>query len=76
MISEKFFRTPGINSPSDIVLRNRRDPNDTYHCFAEYIYDLIVNGDPDKLLPLIINQGERTRLARRLEDRLQFLSKK
>ena len=42
----------------------------------EYIIDLIVDGDPYNVLPLIVNQGEKTRLSDVKQADVQFLAKK
>nr|DAH51629.1 MAG TPA: hypothetical protein [Caudoviricetes sp.] len=36
----------------------------------EYILDLITDGDPYDVLPLIVNQGEKTRLASKKEEEM------
>lgn len=80
-LSEKFFRDDNIASPDQIKLKSHDDkgnptPNGKYHCFMEFVLDLITDGDPYGILPLIVNQGEKTRLASKKEAELQFLAKK
>ena len=80
-LSEKFFRDDKVTSPAQIKLRSHDDkgnptPNAEYSHFMEYVLDLIVDGDPYDLLPLIVNQGEKTRLASKKEEEMQFLAKK
>lgn len=80
-LSEKFFRDDTITRPSDIQLRSHDSqgnptPDGQYHNFMEYILDLITDGDPYDVLPLIVNQGEKTRLASKKEEEMQFLAKK
>nr|DAG96771.1 MAG TPA: hypothetical protein [Crassvirales sp.] len=67
-LSEKFFRDESIKKPSDIKLRSHDEagnptPNGSYSNFMEYVLDLITDGDPYGVLPLIVNQGEKTRLS-------------
>ena len=80
-LSEKFFRDESIKKPSDIKLRSHDEagnptPNGSYSNFMEYVLDLITDGDPYGVLPLIVNQGEKTRLSSKKEEELQFLAKK
>lgn len=74
MLSEKFFRTEKVKAPIDVVLKSENDGK--YACLAEYIYDLMVDGDPYNMLPLILNQGSGTRLSSKDELSAQFLAKK
>jgi hypothetical protein len=67
-LSEKFFRDESIKKPSDIKLRSHDEagnptPNGSYSNFMEYVLNLITDGDPYGVLPLIVNQGEKTRLS-------------
>lgn len=73
-LSEKFFRDKNVTNPAQIKLRESLDA--PYHHFTEFILDLIVNGDAYGLLPLIINQGEHTRLSAKNQEAAQYLSKK
>lgn len=80
-LSEKFFRDDTITKPSDIQLRSHDSdgnptPDGQYYNFMEYVLDLITDGDPYGVLPLIVNQGEKTRLASKKEEEMQFLAKK
>lgn len=81
-LCEKFFRDSSIQKPSQIKLRshdeegNPTPSNQQYSNFMEYIIDLIVDGDPYNVLPLIINQGEKTRLSDVKQADVQFLAKK
>lgn len=80
-LSEKFFRDESIKKPSDIKLRSHDEagnptPNGSYSNFMEYVLDLITDGDPYGVLPLIVNQGEKTRLSAKKQEEVQFLAKK
>lgn len=80
-LSEKFFRDESIKKPSDIKLRSHDEagnptPNGQYSNFMEYVLDLITDGDPYGVLPLIVNQGEKTRLSAKKQEEVQFLAKK
>ena len=79
-LSEKFFRDESIKKPSDIKLRSHDEagnptPNGSYSNFMEYVLDLITDGDPYGVLPLIVNQGEKTRLSAKKQEEVQFLAK-
>lgn len=80
-LSEKFFRDEAITKPTDIKLRSHDEkgnptPDAKYSNFMEYVLDLIIDGDPYGVLPLIINQGERTRLSDKKQADAQHLAKK
>ena len=81
-LCEKFFRDSSIQKPSQIKLRSHDEKgnptpnNQEYSNFMEYILDLIVDGDPYNVLPLIVNQGEKTRLSETKQADVQFLAKK
>lgn len=80
-LSEKFFRDETVTKPTDIKLRSHDEkgnptPDAKYSNFMEYVLDLIIDGDPYGVLPLIINQGERTRLSDKKQADAQHLAKK
>lgn len=80
-LCEKFFRDDDVKDVTDIKLKSHDDkgnvtPNGKYHHFMEYVLDLITDGDPYGILPLIINQGEKTKLSEAKQEQAQFLAKK
>lgn len=80
-LSEKFFRDDKVTKPSQIVLKSHDENGNPasdrhYTNFMEYVLDLITDGDPYGVLPLIVNQGAKTRLSSKKQEAAQYLAKK
>lgn len=80
-LSEKFFRDDKVTKPSQIVLKSHDEKGNPasdrhYSNFMEYVLDLITDGDPYGVLPLIVNQGPKTRLSSKKQEAAQYLAKK